>query len=507
MKRSAQSHRFSRSSGILLHPTSLPGPFGIGDIGPGAIRWVHTLARARQTWWQFLPLGPPAEANSPYKCFSAFAGNPLLISPESLLREGFLPRNSLRGASFPPGPVDFARVIPWKERLLALAWERFHKSANQRVRFAFEQFCANEKDWLNDFALFMALKETHGGAVWTDWPGPLMRRDAVALLAARRELAETVDRHRFVQFLFFRQWDQLRAAARSLGVKLIGDIPIFVADDSADVWAHADQFLLDARRRPKVVAGVPPDYFSRTGQLWGNPLYDWPAMRRDGYAWWIARFRAAARLADVIRLDHFRGFCGYYAVPAHHSDARRGKWMKGPGRKLFDAVEKKLGALRFIAEDLGEITPDVFALRDALGLPGMRILQFGLGDGPESTFLPHNYERNSVAYTGTHDNDTSRGWYDALPTGQAARTRRYAACSPEMMVREMIRLCWSSVADCAIVPLQDVLNLPGQARMNFPGRAEGNWGWRARKNEVTLSRLKFLAEISETYDRLPSEKR
>ncbi len=490
-----------RSGGILLHPTSLPGRFGIGDLGPAANAWVRTLAGAGQTWWQFLPLGPPAEEDSPYKCFSAFAGNPMLISPELLIEDGLLEPAQLKGVSFPADRVNYARVVPWKTQLLCIVWERFLGGAASALRTDFEEFRRQESDWLDDFSFFMALREAHDCKPWLNWPRALKMRDPDALREASRALADEVGRHCFLQFLFFRQLESLRQSAHAQGVRFFGDLPIFVALDSADVWAHPHLFLLDSRRRPKVVAGVPPDYFSKTGQLWGNPHYDWPAMRRDGYAWWIARFRAALAQADLVRIDHFRGFAGFWAVPAHHVDARRGRWMQGPGIRLFQSVGRAIGGLPFVAEDLGYITPDVVALRDDLRLPGMKILQFAFGDGPSNTFLPHHYHPNAVVYTGTHDNDTTHAWYESLPAKQAAFVRRYVGCDGDRIVDELIRLAWSSVADRAIVPLQDVLNLGGAARMNVPGKAAGNWRWRATAQQVHPRRLERLAEMTEAYGR------
>ncbi len=448
-----------RSSGILLHPTSLPGPYGIGDLGPTAHSWLKTLADSGQTWWQFLPLGPPAEEDAPYKCFSAFAGNPALISPESLFEDGLLEQTAVTPCDFPSDHVDYRRVVPWKEQLLAAAWDRFKGGSAAKLRTEFEQFCDEKKSWLDDFALFMAVREAHRNASWLKWPRGLRFRLAGAMNESRRVLDDCVGRHRFVQFLFFRQLTALRKAAQSLGVRFIGDLPIFVSLDSADVWAHPNLFLLDSRRRPQKVSGVPPDYFSRTGQLWGNPLYDWRAMQRNNFDWWISRFRSDLAQADIVRIDHFRGLAGFWSVPAHHLTARHGRWMKGPGSALFDAVQREIGGMPFIAEDLGHITPDVERLRDDWELPGMKILQFAFGASPENPFLPHHYQRNTVVYTGTHDNDTTRSWYDSLPARQAVFLCQYAECTPDRAVRGLIRLALSSVADRAIFPMQDVLNL------------------------------------------------
>ena len=497
-----------RSAGILLHVTSLPGPTGIGDLGPAAYAWVDALARARQTWWQVLPLGPPGDGDSPYQAYSAFAGNPILVSPELLARDGLLRRADLRGADFPTGRVDYRRVNAFKTRLLARAWGQFRGGgAGGTLRADFESFAAGESAWLDNFALFMALKEARPGAPWTDWPKPLVLCDPAALDTARRELADVIGRHRFVQFLFFRQLRSLRDYAAGRGVRLIGDLPIFVSADSADVWANPHLFQLDRRRRPKAVAGVPPDYFSKTGQRWGNPLYDWEAMKRDSYAWWVARLRAALTQADLVRIDHVRGFEAYWRIPASRPTAERGRWVKVPGVELFETVRGKLGGLPFIAEDLGLITPEVEALRDRFALPGMRVLQFGFGGDVGNPFLPHNYVRNAVAYTGTHDNDTTAGWYASLRRPERRHVLQYAPGADRDPAWAMIRLAWSSVADCAITPLQDVLGLDGKARMNTPGTARGNWRWRVRADQLDKGALDRLGEITETFGRAPDRAR
>lgn len=508
-----------RSAGILLHVTSLPGPYGVGDLGPAAYRWVDALARAKQTWWQILPLGPPGAGNSPYQCYSAFAGNPLLISPDLLVKEGLIarPHRFREGGPFPDDRVNYDRVATFKDKLLSEAWQQYLNAAAPHLHRPFAAFRKAQAHWLDDFSLFMALKEAQGG-VWTDWPADLVRRDPAALRAARRSLAHAIGRHQFTQFLFFRQLDALRAYAAEKGVKLIGDLPIFISADSSDVWADPHLFLLDKNHRPRVVAGVPPDYFSETGQRWGNPLYDWAAMERDGYAWWVARLRATLAQVDLVRVDHFRGFEAYWQIPASSPTARKGRWVKGPGRKLFDALGRELGGLPLIAEDLGVITPPVEALRDELGLPGMRVLQFAFGGGTDNPYLPHNYAPNAVAYTGTHDNDTTAGWYATLKPAERTRLHRYAPGLEGNRARDgskgrtgevngedaawaLIRLAWSSVADCAIAPLQDVLGLGGEARMNTPGLPTGNWEWRYAAGQLTRDVLDRLGELTETYGR------
>jgi 4-alpha-glucanotransferase len=495
----------ARSSGILLHPTSLPGPHGIGDLGPAAYAWVDALARARQSWWQVLPLGPTGYGDSPYQCFSAFAGNPNLVSPDLLVRDGLLEATDVQeaapDASFPANHVDYGAVIAFKTGLLTRAWERFQAGSAPALVPLLDAFRARQADWLDDFALFMALKEAHGGVSWQQWPEEFILRRPEALQRAREGLAAQVGRHQFTQFLFFRQWQALKDHANGRGLRLIGDVPIFVAGDSADVWTHPELFLLDDRRRPRAVAGVPPDYFSATGQLWGNPLYDWPAHRRTGYAWWVARLRATLAQVDLVRLDHFRGFEAYWEVPAGSPTAASGRWVKGPGADLLDVLQTALGGLPLIAEDLGVITPEVDALRCRFGLPGMRIMQFAFGGARETRFLPHNYERHTVVYTGTHDNDTTFGWYQNLTPEEHRYFRRYAPATDKDVSWELIRLAWASVAELAVTPLQDVLGLGTEARMNWPGRPSGNWRWRFTSDQLTDDLLDGLADMTEVYDR------
>jgi 4-alpha-glucanotransferase len=491
----------ARSAGVLLHPTSLPGPFGIGDLGPAAYAWIDSLVYAKQKWWQVLPLGPTGFGDSPYQCVSAFAGNPYFISPEKLLREGLVRRSDLADVSFPVECVDYGSVIQFKVRLLARAWENF-RAGGRVSRLPFEEFCVQQSSWLEDFALFMSLKDTHAGASWLHWPKELVLREPDALQRARRDLAGSIELHKFGQFLFYRQWHDVKQYANSKGLRLIGDIPIFISGDSVDVWANPSIFLLDAQRRSTVVAGVPPDYFSETGQLWGNPLYDWEALRRSDYAWWVARLRAALEQVDFIRLDHFRGFEAYWEVPAGMPTAQIGQWVKGPGAELFKSLSRQMGRLPLIAEDLGVITPEVEALRLQLHLPGMRILQFAFGGSPpETRFLPHNYDPNTVVYTGTHDNDTTRGWYSRLDDTQRYFLHRYLSRDGRDIAWDLIRLAWSSVADYAVAPLQDVLNLGSEARMNFPGRSSGNWTWRYNPASLTGDVLDRLGDMTEIYQR------
>jgi 4-alpha-glucanotransferase len=490
-----------RAAGVLLHPTSLPTPFGVGDFGPAAYRWVDALKFARQSRWQVLPLGPTGYGDSPYQSFSSFAGNPTLVSPEALVRDGLLSEAELPANDFPRERVDFDRVHSAKAHLLHRAWQHFEAGAAAELSGSFEEFRARKAVWLDDFALFMALKKAHGGTSWYDWPDELILREPAALARARRELADDVGFEKFCQFLFARQWEALKRHAHAQGVQLIGDLPIFVASDSADVWTHPDLFQLDERRRPRVVAGVPPDYFSATGQLWGNPLYDWDALERTGYAWWIDRVRAVLEQVDVVRLDHFRGFEAYWEVPAGQPTAEVGRWVKGPGASFLQALRDALSGLPLIAEDLGVITPEVEALRVRFHLPGMRILQFAFGGAAEERFLPFHYERNTVVYTGTHDNDTTHGWYASLTAKELAFLERYLPGAGKDVAWSLIRSAWSSVADLSVTPLQDVLNLGTEARMNVPGTASGNWGWRFTEEQLTPAVLERLGELTETYGR------
>jgi 4-alpha-glucanotransferase len=487
-----------RSAGILLHPTSLPGPFGIGDIGPVAYDWIDVLAHAGQTWWQILPLGPTGYGDSPYQCFSAFAGNPYLLSPELLQRDGLLRPIDLAGVHFPADHVDYGAIIPFKRSLLRRAWDAYQGGAAPTLRPLFDEFNARQATWLDDYALFMALKDAHEGAAWLSWSQDLILRKPAALEQARRRLASGVGLHRFGQFLFFRQHAALREHARQRGVRLIGDVPIFVSADSADVWANPHLFQLDEDRQPRVEAGVPPDYFSPTGQLWGNPHYDWEASRRTRYSWWVARLRATLEQVDLVRLDHFRGFEAAWEIPAGAETAESGHWAPGPGAGLLNALRSALGGLPLIAEDLGLITPEVEALREQFHLPGMRILQFAFS-GPDNRFLPHNHDRNTVVYTGTHDNDTTVGWYETLPGNERDFLHRYAPGVGHETHWDLIRMAWSSVANYAITPLQDILGLPTEARMNYPGRPAGNWGWRFVSGQVTPGHMDRLADLTWLY--------
>lgn len=499
--------RFPRSSGILLHPTSLPGPWGIGDLGPAAYSFVDFLHAAGQSLWQILPLGPTGYGDSPYQCFSAFAGNPLLISLDALIQKGLLGYDEVVSAAaerhLSLDTVHYGEVMEFKLPLLWRAYERMQEGAIPEVGEAFQTFKHDHAAWLDDYALFMALKDAHGGQPWNSWEPALRQRDPDALAQARQAHARAIDWQQFLQFLFFRHWARLKAYANEHGIKIIGDAPIFVAFDSADVWAHQQRFFLDAHGNPSVVAGVPPDYFSPTGQRWGNPLYRWSTMASDGYAWWVARLRASFSQVDILRLDHFRGFAAYWEVPATEETAMNGRWVKGPGADLFAHLERALGHLPIIAEDLGLITPDVHALRDQFDFPGMKVLQFAFGE-PENPYLPHYHVPNCVVYTGTHDNNTSVGWFQDLSEPEREQVRAYLGRDGADIAWDLIRLALMSVADLAIVPFQDVLRLGADARMNTPGHLGQNWAWRFRSealNEGLAGGLRFLTAI---YDRLPA---
>lgn len=495
----------SRSSGVLLHPTSLPGPFGIGDLGPAAYRWVETLAAMKQTWWQILPLGPTGAGDSPYQSYSAFAGNINLLSPELLEQDGLVSPALWAGKHFPDTHVDYAQVTPFKAALLRAAWDSFRGGKGTVSRDEFEAYCAAEKSWLDGYAVFMAIREALGGASLPDWPEDLLRRVPAAVAAVEQKQANEVQMHRFGQFLFDRQWAALRKYAAGRGIKVIGDAPIFVALDSADVWCNPDQFLLDPDRRPTVVAGVPPDYFAADGQHWGNPLYDWGRMAATGYKWWADRARRDLARVDLIRLDHFRGFRQAWHIPAAEKTAVKGKWVDGPGAAFFERLRTDLGGLPFIAEDLGVITPDVDALREQFALPGMKVIQFAL-DTPKNPYWPHNFtDRRCVCYTGTHDNDTAAGWWHNLDERTRGFLVAYVGHPVTDPAWELIRLTWGSVAEIAIAPLQDVLGLGGITRMNRPGVATGNWMWRVRQSDFPPAVIDRMRGVTQLYNRLPPE--
>lgn len=486
---------FPRSAGILLHPTSLPGANGVGDLGPDAHRFLDFLADAGMSVWQVLPLGPTGYGDSPYQCFSAFAGNPLLIH---------VPGSQ---GKFPAHTVDYGRVIPDKQALLRHAMAAFVADDEYRA------FVGAQGEWLEDYALFMALKHAHGGVAWTEWEGGAARRDPAALHVWRTRLADSVEHYRREQYFFFVQFHALKRACIERGIRLMGDLPIYVAHDSADVWSHRGLFKLDAQGRPTVQAGVPPDYFSATGQLWGNPIYDWEALRAQGYEWWIRRMRAAFHLFDLVRIDHFRGFEAYWEVPGADTTAVNGRWVKGPGAALFTAITSALGPLPIVAENLGVITPAVEALREQFGYPGMSILQFAFGsDGQANNFQPHTYPRERVVYTGTHDNDTTVGWWNSSGGADSTRSADDVALEKDFAMRylgtdgveinwTLMRAALASVASTVLIPLQDVLGLGSEARMNLPGRQAGNWGFRFSWDQLTPGITRRLRALVDLYER------
>ncbi len=495
-----------RSAGILLHPTSLPGKYGIGDLGAGAYRFVDWLEAQGQSIWQALPLGPTSYGDSPYQTLSTFAGNSNLISLDSLIDEGLLQSGDLADAPpFPKHRVDYGWVIPYHNQKLALAYYNFAAASDPALKQEFKRFVNENTFWLEDFALFISLKQQHKLRPWTEWKGELRRRDARALAAARHEYSEPINQERFRQWLFYRQWAALKRYARGKGIRLIGDLPIFAAHDSADVWAHQNEYFLDEAGKPTVVAGVPPDYFSPTGQRWGNPLYRWEVMQAAGYPWWIERIKSLLRLVDAIRIDHFRGFEAYWEIPASEPTAIRGQWVEGPGASLFHAIKAALGDLPIIAEDLGVITPGVEKLRDDFGLPGMKVLHFAW-DGPANPFLPHNHPANCIVYTGTHDNNTTRGWWEhEVDERTRAFIKDYLGADVGDIVWTLARVGMRSPAKVFIMPMQDVLSLGASARMNTPGVPAGNWTWRITDEALDHPGKDALLHITALYQRHPSQ--
>ncbi|GAB1235664.1 4-alpha-glucanotransferase [Ferrigenium sp. UT5] len=493
----------SRTSGILLHPTSLTGPHGCGDFGPSAYRFVDWLASAGQSNWQMLPLGEAGSCNSPYMSSSAFAGSFLLIDPDELIEQGWLKADELPAAPVASDRVDYDAVKQSRLELLRIAAERFQAQHNKRLHAAFAKFCEDERYWLNDYALFKSVWAGQSWRDWNTWPDGLAQRTADALQRATQSLAGEMTFWKFCQWCYDRQWRKLKHYANANGVRLVGDVPIFVAYQSADVWGHQDLFELDGKGCQTSVAGVPPDYFSKTGQLWGNPLYRWERHEQDGYAWWIARMKHALHHFDMVRIDHFRGFANYWAVPADEATAINGAWRPGPGEKLFDAFKQSFKTLPIIAEDLGLITPDVIALRDKFNLPGMRILQFAFGEDERNYFLPHHYIANTVAYTGTHDNDTSLGWWNSASAHEKDFARRYLSCDGSQINWDMIKVLSASVANTVIYPLQDVIGLDGAHRMNFPGKACNNWEWRFAWDMLDEQKTLALAALTAETKRNP----
>ena len=495
-----------RGAGILLHITSLPSPYGIGDLGPWAYKFADFLAETGQSYWQVLPLSPtaPVYGNSPYSSVSAFAGNTLLISPDILVREGLLKKNQVDSKqSFRADRCDYERVISFKESLLDLAHQSFVGSGKNLDRYTC--FCEDNKSWLEDYALFVSMKKQRGGGSWNEWPWELRDRATDHMERLRKELTADVEREMFGQYLFFRQWSALKRYCNERGIQIVGDIPIYVSYDSADVWANKDLFKLDGEKKPLAVAGVPPDYFSATGQLWGNPVYNWERLGETGYAWWIARIRHMLTLYDVLRVDHFRGLVAFWEVPANERNAVNGRWVGAPAYAFFKHLFGSFFNLPLVAEDLGLITPDVREVIERLGFPGMKVLLFAFGeDNPQHIYLPHTYGTNCVVYTGTHDNNTARGWFEH-EAGPAERGRlfRYIGreVQPDEVHWELIRLAMMSVAAMAIVPMQDVLGLGQEAQMNRPSVARGNWEWRLAATDLTEAVAEKLRSITRTYGR------
>ena len=495
--------RFDRASGVLLHPTSLPGPFGSGDFGPDAHHFVDWLASGGQRLWQILPLTGIGAGNSPYMSTSAFAGNLLLVDLAELQRQGWLAPDALHPVpGMTPGRVNFEVVTPFRMARLNEAAQAFFARGTQQQHEAFARFEAQHASWLADYALFMSLSEEEGSHDWATWPEPLAQREPSALAAASKRLAERIAFWRFGQWCFHRQWAALKQYANAKGVQIIGDAPIFIAHGSAEVWANPRLFELDASGRPTVVAGVPPDYFSATGQRWGNPLYRWSEHAKDGYAWWVERIRRTFELVDLVRIDHFRGFAAHWEIPASEATAMHGRWVPGPGEALFKAVTKALGPMPIIAEDLGIITPDVDKLRKRFAFPGMSILQFAFAGDAKERYLPHNHENDTVVYTGTHDNDTAAGWWSHASDHERHHARAYLGTDGHDMPWALIRAAMSSVADTAVHPMQDVLVLPGECRMNFPGKDSGWWSWRFQWSQVQHWHATRLMELSRLYGRV-----
>lgn len=494
-----------RRSGILLHITSLPSPYGIGDIGPGAYRFADFLAEAKQSLWQILPLNPtdPEYHNSPYHTLSAFACNPLFISPELMVQEGLLDKqDSNLCSNYPEGKVDYKQVTEDKRKLFKLAYERFKKQGDN---YEYEKFCSENSGWLEDYALFVSLKAHFNGLIWNQWPSEIRDRDPEALKSKRRELHDKIDLEKFIQFLFIQQWLKLKRYCHQRGIDIIGDMPIYVQYDSVDVWVNPEIFKLDNEKKPYVQSGVPPDYFSATGQLWGNPLYRWEALKERGYYWWIERIKHVLSSADLLRIDHFRGLVGYWEVPSVERNALNGRWVEAPALDFFNQLTVRFPDLPIIAEDLGTITPDVREIMQRFQFPGMKVLLFAFGqDDPVHPYLPHNYEKNCVAYTGTHDNNTTRGWFENEATPEE-KQRLFKYLGREVKAEEvnweLIRLAMCSVANMVIFPLQDILGLGQEARMNQPATIKGNWLWRLSPEQLTPSHSRRLLEMTEIYGR------
>ena len=495
---------FERSSGILLHPTSLPGKYGIGSLGKEAYKFVDFLKKANQKLWQIFPLGPTGYGDSPYQCFSTFAGNPYLIDFDLLIEQNLLTEEDLRDVDFGGNEeyIDYGAIYNQKYPLLRKAYDNFKANGNDYLKGKLDAFKAENNDWLNDYSLFISLKNHFNGLPWTEWPHDIKVREEAAVSKYREELADDIEYNNFIQCLFFTQWDNLKKYANDNGIKIIGDIPIFVAVDSSDAWANPEIFLFDPELKPVKVAGVPPDYFSATGQLWGNPLYDWDKLKELNYKWWVDRVRANLSTCDIIRIDHFRGFEAYWAVPYGDDTAINGQWVKGPGIDLFNKIKEELGELPIIAEDLGLMTQGVIDLRDATGFPGMKILGFAFDSEEENDYLPHTYTKNCVVYTGTHDNDTLIGWFTKAKEKDKQFARDYLNSQSDNQIHwDAIRGAWSSVANMAIAPIQDFLGLGSEARINTPGVASGNWQWRLKEGVLTDELAERIAKLTKVYSR------
>ncbi len=493
----------NRASGVLLHPTSLPGSYGIGDLGGQAFEWVNFLQTAGCGFWQVLPLGPTGYGDSPYQCFSAFAGNRYLINPEPLFGIHILSRQDISDLPiFSSSKVEYGRVIQWKLSMLQKAYETYMNGSFPDLDKQIARFIQDEEFWLQDYAVFMTIKETYQNQPWNLWPDPLRFHEERAIESFISEHPREIKRHIFEQFIFSQQWRNLRRFANEKGIQIIGDIPIYVSYDSADCWSHPELFMFNENRLPISVGGTPPDLFSNTGQLWGNPIYRWEIHNKTGYRWWIERIQSCLKNIDYVRLDHFRGFGGFWDIPAGDPTARDGVWKDGPGIKFLLAIQKALGDLPIIAEDLGEITQDVFVLRDLFNLPGMKVLQFAFYGSPDDSFFPHNYEKNFIAYTGNHDNDTAVGWLKSTSPEARQNCLKYLHSDGQDIAWDMIRAVWASVASITIAPLQDFLSLGNEARMNFPGRSDGNWDWRVDPKLINQDLAKKIWEINYIYARL-----
>ncbi|MBU0561825.1 MAG: 4-alpha-glucanotransferase [Bacteroidetes bacterium] len=502
--------KFSRSAGILLHPTSLPGKFGIGDLGKEAFRFIDFMERAGQTLWQVFPLGPTGYGDSPYQCFSAFAGNPLLISPELLMDEGLLTNEDFSNQpNFDTKKIDFGTIIDFKYKILRIAFKNF-KSSGKEIEKECKHFCKENSYWLEDFALFMAAKNYHGGVLWTEWDAEIAFRKESKIEKWKKKLQDEIEFQKFVQFKFDEQWRNVRNYANSKNIKIIGDLPIFIAYDSSDLWANRHLFSVNEKGKLEKVAGVPPDYFSPTGQLWGNPLYRWDVMKKDKFSWWRKRLTKMYELVDIVRIDHFRGFEAYWEIPGDAKTAQNGEWIKAPGHELFATIKEKLGDVPILAEDLGVITKEVEKLRDAFKFPGMKILQFAFGEDMEEKFLPHNHIPNCVVYSGSHDNDTTRGFFEKEKqngSGIFEWAQNYMNFYDDNMCYAVIKTAYASVANIVVIPLQDMLNLGSEARMNFPGKLGGNWTWRFTWDQLTDDLADNYKQLTRMYERPPFKKR